>query len=58
MNKTIGDNAHENCTLLRLPSLLIGDVVPENDDAWSEILDLKDTVELLASSTFSDKSLC
>lgn len=34
------------------------DVVPENDDAWSEILDLKDTVELLASSTFSDKSLC
>lgn len=58
MNATIGGNGHENWTLLRLLPLLIDDVVPENDDAWSVILDLKDIVELLASSTFSDESLC
>lgn len=27
------------------------------DDAWSVILELKDIVELLASSTFKDESL-
>lgn len=43
---------------MRLLPLLIGNVVPENDDAWSVILDLKDIVELLAPSTFTDESLC
>lgn len=54
----IGGNSHENWTLLRLLPLLIGDVVPENNDAWCVILELKDIVELLASSTFSEESLC
>lgn len=43
---------------MRLLFVLIGDVVPKNDDACSMILDLKDIVELLASSIFSDESLC
>lgn len=58
VSETIGGNGHENWTLLRLLPLLIGDVVPENDDAWSVILELKDIVELLASCTFTDESLC
>lgn len=32
VSQTIGGNGHENWTLLRLLPLLIGDVVPENDD--------------------------
>lgn len=56
--ETIGGNGHENWTLLRLLPLLIGDVVPENNDAWCVILELKDIVELLASSTFTEESLC
>lgn len=56
MSETIGGNGHENWTLLRLLPLLIGDVVPENGDAWSVILELKDIVELLASSSFTDES--
>lgn len=58
VSKTTGGNGHENWTLLRLLPLLIGDVVPANDDAWSVILELKDIVELVASSTFTDASLC
>lgn len=58
MSETIGGNGHENWTLLRLLPLLIGDVVPENDDAWCLILELKDIVELLASSSFTEESLC
>ncbi|XP_034546085.1 uncharacterized protein LOC117817472 isoform X1 [Notolabrus celidotus] len=58
VSETIGGNGHENWTLLRLLPLLIGDVVPENDDAWCVILELKDIVELLASSTFTEESLC
>lgn len=58
VSKTIGGNGHENWTLLRLLPLLIGDVIPENDDAWSVILEFKDIVELLVSSTFTDASLC
>lgn len=58
MSATIGGNSHENWTLLRLLLLLIGDIVPEDDDAWSVILELKVIVELLASSSFTDESLC
>lgn len=55
---TIGGNGHENWTLLRLLPIIIGDEVPENDDAWSLILELKDIVEILASSTFTNESIC
>ena len=58
VSETIGGNGHENWTLLRFLPLLIGDVVPEDDDAWSVILELKDIVEILASSSFTDESLC
>ena len=58
MSKTIGGNGHENWILLRLLHLLIGDVVPENEDAWCVVLELKDIVELLASFAFTEKSWC
>lgn len=58
LSGTIGGNGHENWTLLRLLPLIIGDDVPENDDAWSLILELKDIVEILASSAFTDESIC
>ncbi|XP_049330956.1 uncharacterized protein LOC125799085 isoform X2 [Astyanax mexicanus] len=54
---TIGGNGHENWTLLRLLPLLIGDKVPENDKAWGVILDLKDILEILTSSTFTEEKL-
>ena len=54
---TIGGNGHENWTLLRLLPLIIGEVVPENDSAWSVILELKDIVEILVSSSFTEESL-
>lgn len=47
--KTIGGNAHENWTLLRLISLMIGGLVPESDKTWDLIMDLKDIVELVVS---------
>lgn len=55
---TIGGNGHENWTLLRLLPIIIGDEVPENDDAWSLILERKDIVEVLASSAFTSESIC
>lgn len=51
VSETIGGNSHK-----RLLPLFIGDVIPENDDAWVVILELKDIVELLASSNFTDGS--
>lgn len=58
VNGTIGGNGHENWTLLRLLPLLIGDKIPENDCVWGVILELKDIVEVLASSVFTEEKLC
>lgn len=58
VSKTIGGNGHEKRTLLRLLPILIGDIVPKNDDAWCIILELKNIMEVLASSTFTDETLC
>lgn len=55
---SIGGNGHENWTLLRLLPLIIGELIPENDKTWGVLLELKDIVELLASSTFTNQSLC
>lgn len=55
---SIGGNGHENWTLLRLLPLIIGELIPENDKTWGVLLELKDIVELLASSSFSNQSLC
>lgn len=58
INGTIGGNGHENWTLLRLLPLIIGELIPENDITWGVILKLKDLVELLATPSFTDQSLC
>lgn len=54
---TIGGNGHENWTLLRLLPLMIGSLVPENDPSWEILMDLKEIVELVVSSTLSDATL-
>lgn len=55
---SIGGNGHENWTLLRLLPFMIGHLVPEHDKTWGIILDLKVIVELLASPTFTEESVC
>ncbi|XP_036419954.1 uncharacterized protein LOC118803580 [Colossoma macropomum] len=55
---SIGGNCHENWTLLRLLPLMIGDKIPEKEKTWQILLDLKDIVELLATSQFSNETLC
>ena len=55
--KTVGGNAHENWSLLRLLPFLIGHLVPENEPAWSVLMDLKDIVELIVAPTHSDESI-
>lgn len=44
--KTIGGNATENRTLLRLLPLLIGEKIPVDDPAWEMLLLLKRIVEI------------
>lgn len=41
---TIGGNAHENWSLLRLLPFMIGHLVPEDETAWQILMDLKDNV--------------
>ncbi|XP_051786106.1 uncharacterized protein LOC127528849 [Erpetoichthys calabaricus] len=58
VSRTIGGNGHENWTLLRLLPLMIGHLVPENNKTWGILMKLKDIVEILSSSKFTDESLC
>lgn len=55
--KTIGGNAHENWSLLRLLPLMVGSRVHEDDQAWQLLMTLKDIVELCMSPTHTDESL-
>ncbi|KAK2848117.1 hypothetical protein Q7C36_009799 [Tachysurus vachellii] len=55
---TIGGNGHENWTLLRLLPLLIGHHIPEGDETWEVLMNLKDVVELSVSASFSEESVC
>lgn len=55
---TIGGNGHENWTLLRLLPLIIGHLIPENNQVWGVVLELKDIVEIVCSPKFSEESLC
>lgn len=55
---TIGGNGHENWTLLRLLPLLIGHHIPEGDETWEVLMNLKDVVELSMSASFSEESVC
>lgn len=55
--KTIGGNAHENWSLLRLLPFLIGPQIPELDPAWQVLLDLKQIVELVVAPVHNDESI-
>lgn len=54
---TIGGNGHENWSLIRLLPLLIGQYIPEGDEAWEVLLCLKDVVELVMCTRFTEESL-
>lgn len=57
VKKSIGGNGHENATLLRMLPLLIGSVVPEEDGAWTVLMDLKEVVELSLCPEFTEESI-
>lgn len=56
-SKTIGGNAHENWALLRFLPLIIGHLVPEDEEAWKVLMDLKDIVELSVAPTHTEESI-
>lgn len=45
-NRTLGGNGHENWSLVRFLPLIIGHRVPEGDQTWELVLELKDLVDL------------
>ncbi|KAK0130960.1 hypothetical protein N1851_034359 [Merluccius polli] len=51
-------NGHENWALLRLLPLLIGNYVPEQEPSWEILMDLKEIVEIIVSTTLSEGTLC
>lgn len=56
--KTVGSNAHENWTLLRLLPLMVGSKIPEGDPAWEVLLVLRDIVELVVNQVHTEKTIC
>ncbi|XP_053097175.1 uncharacterized protein LOC128320857 [Pangasianodon hypophthalmus] len=54
---SIGGNGHENSTLLRLLPLMLGSKVPERDEAWAILMDLKEIVQLVLSPSFTEESI-
>lgn len=57
LKKTIGGNAHESWSLLRLLPFLVGQLVPPDEPAWQVILDLKDIVELVVAPVHTTQSV-
>jgi len=55
---SIGGNATENRTLLRLFPLIFGSYVPCSDDCWELLLLLKDIVEIAFASALHENDLC
>lgn len=53
--RTIAGNGHENWSLLRLLPLMIGRNVPEGDPSWEILMLLKDMLELVMSSCFTEE---
>lgn len=49
---------HENWTLLRLLPLMIGSAIPEQEPSWEILIDLKEIVEIIVSTTLSEEILC
>lgn len=57
-NRTLGGNGHENWSLVRFLPLIIGHRVPEGNQTWELVLELKDLVELLSTPYFTSDTLC
>lgn len=57
LRKRICGNAHENWTLLRLLSFIIGTKIPLNDPAWQVLMNLKDITELAVSPLHSEGTI-
>ena len=55
--KSIGGNGHENSTLIRLLPLMVGSNVPEGDDTWAILMDLKEIVQMVLSTSFTEESI-
>ena len=55
--RSIGGNAHENWTLLRLLPFIIGAKVPLDEPAWQVLLTLKDITELVVSPIHTEDSI-
>lgn len=55
--KTVGGNAHENWSLLRVLPLLVGSHAPDGDPAWGLILYLKAIVEISFSPVVSRSAI-
>ncbi len=55
--RSIGRNAHENWTLLRLLSFIIGAKVPFSEPAWQVLMTLKDITELVVSTIHTEDSI-
>lgn len=57
-NRTLGGNGHENLSLVCFRPLIISHCVPEGNQTWELVLQLKDLVELLSTSYFTLDSPC
>lgn len=55
---TVGGNGHENWTLLRLLPFMIGRKIPEQEPSWEILMDLKEILDIVVSSRFSEDALC
>ena len=55
--KSIGGNGHENSTLIRLLPLMVGSNVPEGDDTWAILMDLKEIVQMVLAPSFTEESI-
>lgn len=55
--KSVGGNAHENWTLLRLLPFIVGFKVPETEPAWHLLMDLKDIVKLVVSPCHTEDTI-
>ena len=56
--KSVGGNAHENWTLLRLLPLIVGPKIPKGDPAWEVLLVLRDIVELVVNQVHTEQTIC
>jgi len=56
-NGTVGGNATENWTLLRMLPILIGQKVPIDSDEWHLIMELKDIVELCFAPAITEHAI-